>query len=184
MPHLVLFSLRCTWLTLLSASDDECGHNPTARDIPSSGLSARIPSGSVDTPSPQLVIQSTYLPLIKALNNSISPNSGPGLGRTRSHGNGQRTRTRRERKLAAADADAQDPPLALVCCSCRTPGLRLWPFIVSARNGHTVPLIQQIQIAADLFLFGAPLFCILNGPKNWKIPLHLPVKDFDYEKAD
>jgi hypothetical protein len=66
----------------------------------------------------------------------------------------------------------------------RTPGLRLWPFIVSARNGHTVPLIQQIQMAADSFLFGAPLFCILNGPKNWENALDLCVKDFDYEKAD
>ena len=76
---------------------------------------------------------------------------------------GKEPERRRERKLVTAVADAQDPPLALVCSSCRTPGLRLWPFMVSARNGHTfpffffTPLIQQIQIAADLFLFGAPL---------------------------
>jgi hypothetical protein len=48
-----------------------------ARDIPSSGLSAYRSTfrqvASIQRSSLQLVIQSTYLPLIKALNNSISP---------------------------------------------------------------------------------------------------------------
>ena len=153
-------------------------YRSTFRQVPSIRGSVQVCSWSFNRP------------ICRWLKRSTTPSArrvDQAFGERVTMATGKEPERRRERKLVTAVADAQDPPLALVCSSCRTPGLRLWPFIVSARNGHTFPFFFSHRLSSKFKLrpiyFSSappfPLFCKLNGPKNWENPL-----DFYYENAD